>query len=139
MLGVMALIRGLVHEAGAATGPVLAMATLPKLRGQDRRELRLPRPYRLVAEDEPGFGKHLAEVAQSEAVAQAQAPQHPERDHVAWILRPVQRHGAALVRLRTAVTAAKATTAPRRAVRPFGDRRRAPAHALHVDVAMPSR
>jgi hypothetical protein len=101
------------------------MAALPKLRGQDRHELRLPRPYRLVAEDETGFGKHLAEVAQSEPVAQA--PQHPERDHVAWILHPVQRHGAALVRLRTAVTAAKATTAPRREVRPFGDRRRAPA------------
>ena len=74
-----------------------AFASPTQVLGQCRRELGLPIPHRLVAEDEPAGQEHLRQIPQAQLVAQP--PEHHEGDDITRILRPVEHAGAALVEL----------------------------------------
>ena len=114
------------------------MAALPQFMGQNRCELGLPvAPIDLfrssiMAEHDAAVKKHLGQVPQGQAVAQA--PQHHQRDHVARILGPVQHSGAALIELRAAVPAAETAIALGGPVPPLGYRHRPAAHAFHPEL-----
>ena len=109
---------GLVDVPAPAgfAGPALAQAF-----GDQRRQLGLPIPHRLVGEHEAPDQEHLRQLTQAQLVAQP--PKDHEEHDVGWNLDPVQRRAGPLVEPPPALPAVEAPEAMNRSPLLLGSRR----------------
>jgi hypothetical protein len=109
------LLRHTLIDVPASADSAFASPT--EVLCQCRRELGLPIPHGLVAENEASDQEHLGQITQAELVAQP--PEHHESNDIARVLGSVQQAGAALVELLATLAAAESAIALRRALRPL--------------------